>query len=142
VNPLKRNPLSLALAVLAAVGLAYDAYVHLDLASNYARNGNSITQGGLFKLEAVIAIVLAVAVLLSDHKLVWLGVGLTGLGGVAAVVLYRYVDVGTIGPIPNMYEPIWYGKKTASAFIEAGVGVLWLVREGLRYTRTRSVSAA
>jgi hypothetical protein len=144
VNPLKRGALPLVLAVLAAAGLAYDAYVHLHLAGNYSHNGDSITQGGLFTLEAVIALVLALAVLLSDNKLVWLGVGITGLGGVAVVVLYRYVDVGAIGPVPNMYEPLWYGEKTASAFVEAGVGVLWLIREGIRYPAVKhsSVSAA
>jgi hypothetical protein len=32
VNPLQRTRSSLVLAVVAAAGLAYDAYVHLDLA--------------------------------------------------------------------------------------------------------------
>jgi hypothetical protein len=48
-------------------------------------------------------------------------------------VLYRYVDVGSIGPIPNMYEPAWFGEKTHSAIAEGLVAVLWLVREGLRH---------
>ncbi len=36
-----------------------------------------------------------------------------------ALLLYRYVDVGTLGPLPNMYEPAWFPKKTAAAFAEA-----------------------
>jgi hypothetical protein len=48
------------------------------------------------------------------------------------VLLYRYVDVGSIGPIPNMYEPVWFGEKTHSAYAEGLVAVVWLVREGLR----------
>ena len=140
-HPLQRSRASLGLAVLAAAGLAYDAYVHLDLASSYDAIGDTITQGGLFRLEAALAIAAALAVLLWDNRLVWLTAGMVGLGGVAAVVLYRYVDVGSIGPIPNMYEPVWYDEKTNSAIAEAGVGVVWLVREALRYTRSR-VSAA
>lgn len=137
VNPLQRSRSSLVLALLAAAGLAYDAYVHLHLAKNYDGIGTTITQGGLFRFEAALAVVVGVAVLLSDHRLVWLGVGMTGLGGVAAVVLYRYVDVGAIGPIPNMHEPVWYGDKTRSAWAEGGVAVVWLVREALRYSASR-----
>ncbi len=39
-------------------------------------------------------------------------------GGTAAVLLYRYVDVGAFGPFPDMYEPLWYTKKTLSAWAE------------------------
>ncbi|MDP9182828.1 MAG: hypothetical protein M3P04_08670 [Actinomycetota bacterium] len=134
---MRRTRASLVLAVLAAAGLLYDAYVHLDLASNYDSVGDTITQGGLFRLEAAIAIAAALAVLLWDNRVVWLTAGMVGLGGLAAVVLYRYVDVGAIGPVPNMYEPVWYDEKTHSALAEAGVGVVWFVREALRYTRTR-----
>lgn len=137
VNPLQRSRSSLALAVLAAAGLAYDAYVHLDLAHVYDGVGSTITQGGLFRVEAALAIVAAVVVLLSDHRLAWVFAGMVGLGGVAAVVLYRYVDVGAIGPVPNMYEPVWYGDKTNSALAEAGVGLVWIVREALRYSTSR-----
>jgi hypothetical protein len=138
VSPLQRSRSSLVLAVLATAGLAYDAYVHLDLASVYDGNGDSITQGGLFRVEAVIAILVGFAVLASDHRLVWAAAGLTGLGGVALVVLYRYVDVGSIGPVPDMYEPVWYGEKTRSAIAEGGVGVVWIAREALRYLLIRA----
>src|SRR5690242_15478280 len=142
MNPLSRSRSSLVLAVLAALGLAYDAYVHLDLAGTYDGNGDSITQGALFRVEAVIAILVGLAVLASDHRLVWAAAGLTGIGGVALVVLYRYVDVGSIGPIPNMYEAVWYDEKTRSAIAEAGVGVVWLVREALRYLGMRASAPA
>jgi hypothetical protein len=129
---LRRSRTSLVLAVVAAGGLAYDAKVHLHLAPTYDPVGDSITQGGLFRLEAALAIVAAVVVLLSDHRLAWAAAGLTGLAGVGAVLLYRYVDVGSIGPIPNMYEPVWFGEKTHSAYAEGLVAVVWLVREALR----------
>ena len=140
VSPLHRSRSSLVLALLAAAGLAYDAYVHLDLAHVYDGNGSSITQGGLFRAEAVIAILVGVAVLASDHWMVWAAAGLTGLGGAALVVLYRYVDVGAIGPVPNMHEPVWYAEKSRSAIAEAGVGVVWIAREALRYLGMRATS--
>ena len=140
MNPLQRSRSSLVLAALAAFGLAYDAYAHLDLAGVYDGNGDSITQGALFRIEAVIAILVGLAVLVSDHRLVWAAAGLTGLGGAALVVLYRYVDVGAIGPVPNMHEPVWYGEKTRSAMAEAGVGVVWLAREALRYLGMRATA--
>jgi len=41
------------------------------------------------------------------------------------VLLYRYVDVGTIGPLPNMYEPTWQVPgKPLSAYAEGGAAVL------------------
>ena len=128
MNVFRRSRFSLALAVVAVVGLAYDAKVHLQLADGYDAIGDTITQGGLFRLEAVMALAVAVALLVSDHRLVWAAAGLTGLGGVAAVLLYRYVDVGALGPVPNMYEPVWFAEKTRSALAEAGVVVAWIVR--------------
>jgi hypothetical protein len=129
---MRRDRVSLGLAVVAAAGLAYDAYVHLHLASGYDAVGETVTQGALFRIEAVAALLAAVAVLAFDRRLVWAAAGMTGLAGVAAVLLYRYVDVGAIGPIPNMYEPAWYAEKLQSLYAEAAVVVAWAVREALR----------
>jgi hypothetical protein len=137
MNPLRRSGASMVLALLAAAGLAYDAYVHLDLAPSFDAIGDTLTQGALFRIEAALAIAAALVVLASDSRLAWAFAGLVGLGGAAAVTLYRYVDVGAIGPIPNMYEPAWYSDKTWSAIAEASVAVLWLVREGVRALERR-----
>jgi len=126
---------SRVLSVAVAAGLAYDAYVHLHLAPVYAAVGSTVSQGALFRVEAALAIISALLVLVSDSRPAWAAAGLTGLGGFAAVVLYRYVDVGAIGPIPNMYEPAWYGEKTWSAIAEGAVAVLWLTREAARGVR-------
>jgi hypothetical protein len=32
-----------------------------------------------------------------------------------AILLYRYVNVGQLGPLPNMYEPAWFTEKTTAA---------------------------
>jgi hypothetical protein len=140
VNPLRRSRPTLALALLTAIGLGYDAKVHLHLASGYDAVGTTITQGALFRVEAALAVLVAVAVLLSDSRLVWAAAGLTGLAGVTAVVLDRYVDVGALGPIPNMYEPAWFPEKMHSAYAEGAVAVLWLVREALRFGRARATA--
>ena len=54
--------------------------------------------------------------------------GLVAFGGVAAVLLYRYVDVGAIGPLPDMYDASWYSEKTWSAIAEAAAAgaAFWL----------------
>jgi hypothetical protein len=131
---MRRPLLSLVLALAVVAALGYDAYVHLHLAPLYDAVGSTITQGALFRVEAALAIAAALLVLVSDSRLAWAAAGLVGIGGVAAVVLYRYVDVGAIGPIPNMYEPAWYGEKTWSAVAEAAVGLLWPLRELARVT--------
>ena len=61
---------------------------------------------------------------------------LVAASALAAVVLYRYVDVGAIGPFPNLYEPTWQvpGKLT-SAYAE-GIAVL-LSAVGVGLTRSR-----
>ncbi len=137
---MRRSRTSLVLALLAALGLGYSAYVHLHLAAGYDAVGSTLTQGALFRVEAVVALAPGIAVLLSDRRSVWAAAGLTALAGVVAVVLYRYVDVGAIGPIPNMYEPAWFPEKLRSAYAEGAVVVVWLIREVLRQ-RTSSTTA-
>jgi len=128
MNFLRRSRGSAVLAVVAALGLLYDAKVHLHLAGNYDAIGSTVTQGWLFRIEAVVAIAVALALLASDRWPVWAAAGLTGLAGVGAVLLYRYVDVGAIGPIPNMYEPVWFAEKLRSAYAEGAVAMLGLAR--------------
>ena len=124
----------LALRVLAAVTLGVDGYVHAIDASFYtASRGGALTQSTLFLIETVAA-ALAAAVLLLGWRVPTLGrvswlaaftVGASALGG---VVLYRYVNVGALGPIPNMYEPTWAVRgKLLSAYAEATATALTAV---------------
>jgi len=116
--------LRLLLRTLAVLGLAYDGYIHWHLAANFDQvtgSGTpiSISQGALFRVEAAAALV-AAALLVVVHRR-WtavLALVVAG-GGVGAVVLYRFVDVGAIGPVPDMYEPFWYPEKTWSVIAEA-----------------------
>lgn len=111
-------------AVLTASGLVIDAIVHLRLASTYDPVGNALSQGDVFRIESSIALVLAVAVLISPwRRTSYLVAFVVAASAFGAVMLYRYVDVGALGPLPNMYEPIWFGQKTLSAYAE-GVAAL------------------
>jgi hypothetical protein len=114
----------LALRLLTAAGLAIDAYVHADLAPAYDAIHGSISQGDLFRIEAAVASAAALIVLAFGRRT---GFGLAFLVAVSAfgaIMLYRYVDVGTLGPLPNMYEPAWFTEKTIAAVAEAGTAVL------------------
>jgi hypothetical protein len=49
----------------------------------------------------------------------------SALGG---LVLYRYFDPGAaLGPLPDMYEPFWYGEKTLTAFAEAAATIAAII---------------
>ncbi|SEM01240.1 hypothetical protein [Streptacidiphilus jiangxiensis] len=120
-----------ALAVVTAAALAVDAYVHADLAPAYDSIRASVSQGTLFRVEAAAAALAALLVLVARRRrAAWLFAFLVAAGGLAAVLLYRYVQVGAVGPLPDMYEPIWFPEKTASAVAEAvgaGTALLGLV---------------
>ena len=111
------------LTLVVAAGLGVDAYVHWQLAPGFdgiqGTASPHISQGGLFLLEAILALVALVLVLLTRSRLGALVAFLVAAGGLGAVLLYAYVDVGGLGPLPNMYDPIWYPEKTISAVAEA-----------------------
>jgi hypothetical protein len=121
-SPVRRVVVDYALRLALAAALGIDAIVHGSSASNYdPPNGGLITQGNLFRAEAAAAIIVALLVLVRSRRWTWiaaLGVGASALG---AVTLYRYVNVGAIGPLPNLYEPTWQVPgKLLSAYAEAG----------------------
>jgi hypothetical protein len=113
-----------ALTVVTVAGLAVDAYVHLHLASDYdAVKTTVLSQGELFRAEGSAAIVVAVALLVRPRRYTAVLAALLGAAGLAAVLVYRYVNIKAFGPIPAMYEPIWYGDKTRSAYAEGSAAV-------------------
>jgi hypothetical protein len=114
------GPVDAVLRVLTAAGLVGDAVVHLDYAGRYDPVGNTLSQGDVFRIESAAALLLAVLVLVAPwRRAVYLAAFLVAASAFGGVMLYRYVDVGSLGPIPNMYEPIWFGEKTLSAYAEA-----------------------
>lgn len=107
------------LRLVTATGLAVDAYVHFDLASQYDTTSGGITQGLLFRIEAVAAILAALLVLGSTRRVFHILPLLIAASALGAILLYRYVDVGALGPLPDMYDPAWYPEKALSAIVEA-----------------------
>lgn len=127
--------LELALRIVAAASLAVVAYVHLDLAGTYDAIAATVSQGALFRLEAALAVLAAVVVLVPAHRWTYLPALLVAAGSLAAVLVYRYVDVGALGPLPNMYEPVWFTQKTVAA-LAAALGML-AAAIGLATSRAR-----
>ena len=121
------RPAELALRVLVIGGLAIQAAVHLDLAPLYQRAApGGIGGGNLFRIEAAMAIIAALYLLVRGSRPAYLLAAAVALGGLAAVLLYRYVHVPPFGPVPSMYEPIWFAEKNLSAIAEGIAGLLAL----------------
>jgi hypothetical protein len=144
-----RTTVRTLLSLITAGGLAFDAYAHLDLAPTYdVIKTSTLSQGDLFRGAAIAAILAGIAILLRPRRytaLIALAVAASALG---AVITYRYVNIGSIGPIPSMYEPTWYPEKTQSAWAEgvaalaAGGLFLALHLDPARHHRTRDDAAA
>ena len=114
------------LALLAAVAFVIDAFVHASSASAYdPAHGGLITEGNLFRAEAAVAALVSLLLVVRPTRAVWTVAFVTATSALAAVVLYRYVNVGSIGPIPNLYEPTWQVPgKLLSAYAEAAAVVI------------------
>jgi hypothetical protein len=61
----------------------------------------------------------------------------------ALMLVSRYVDLGPLGPFPDLYDPVWFPEKLWAAFGEAAAsiaslaGILLLsIRAGPRRTVT------
>jgi hypothetical protein len=114
-----------AFGVAAAAALGVDAYVHLHDAGFYDSVRSSVlSEGALFRAQAVVSIAAALAVGLRPRRVSWAAALAVLASAAGAVVLYSYVDVGALGPLPNMYEPTWVlPGKLVSAWVE-GAGAL------------------
>ncbi|MEO8889230.1 MAG: hypothetical protein ABI301_02375 [Jatrophihabitantaceae bacterium] len=128
-----------ALVAVAAVGLGIDAYTHLDLASLYDGNKTStVSQGTLFRIEAVFAILVGIALIVRANLMTALAVVAVAGGGLFLLLLYRYVSVGKIGPLPDMSEPLWYAEKSWCAWGEGIALGAALLLAGDRFRSART----
>jgi len=139
--------ISWTLRVGTAAALGIDAAVHWQNASAYDAVTATISQGELFRVEAVLAVAVGLLVLLWPRRSSWVAALAVGASALAAVLLYRYVDVGTLGPLPDMYENTWQVPgRLLSAYAEgaavvlAGLGLL--VHRGVLPSRFRRVDSA
>jgi len=128
--------MTVVLRVLSAVALAVSGYVHLHLAHRYGYPG-TITGEQLFIAQGVTALVLAAAILVTGNRWVWAAGALLGLASFAAVMTYRYVDLGAIGPLPNMYDATWQPspEKMLSAIAEITVPLCFVLAMAAGHAR-------
>jgi hypothetical protein len=117
--------ISWTLRVGTAAALGIDAAVHWQNASAYDAVTATLSQGELFRAEAVLAVAVGLLVLLWPRRGSWVAALGVGASALAAVLLYRYVDLGALGPLPNMYENTWQVPgKLLSAYAEGAAIVL------------------
>ena len=133
-KPMNRRPKDILLRLLVAAALVIDAVVHFDLASGYQLGASGgIGEGNLFRIEAVAAVLVGLYVLVRGSRPAYAAAVVVAGSAFIAVLLYRYVDIPALGPIPAMYEPVWFFEKSLSAVAE-GLGA---VLAGVGYLRQR-----
>ena len=115
---------------IAAVGLVINAVIHWTLAAPYdAITGTLIGQGDLFRIQAVVNIVVAIVLVVSLRFrrvafLAALAAAAVAAGGLGLVVITAVVplDLTAIG-LPYLFEPIWFADKTISA-VAQGIALI------------------
>ena len=111
---------STLLRLVTVGGLVVDARIHLKLATAYdSIKSSTISQGDLFRIEGWLAIAAAVLILLVRRAVTDFFAAAVAGGGLVALLIYRYVDLGAIGPLPPMYEPVWYPDKDHTCIAQA-----------------------
>jgi hypothetical protein len=108
-----------SLVGVTVAGLAIDAVVHLKLAGDYDAVGSTVSEGALFRMEAVMAIVAAILLMVRPGRLTAAFAALVAGGGTALLVLYYFVNIGAFGPLPNMYEHVWFAEKVLTLVAQA-----------------------
>lgn len=142
-QPRGLTAVDVVLRALAAAALAVDAGVHARLADGYQSAApEGFGEGNLFLAEAAGAALAGVFVLIRGSKPAWMVVLLTAGGGLAALLLYRYVDLPAFGPFPAMYEPVWFFDKVLTACAQASAVLLAGTALVLRRRRARKSTRA
>jgi hypothetical protein len=123
---------------ITVAGLAIDAFVHLRLAHGYDTVTATISEGALFRIEAVLAVVAAVLLIVRPNRLTAAVAAAVAGGGVAALLLTYYVNAGQLGPLPDMYEPVWFTEKVVTLVAQAVATVTALVLVVIGWPRRAS----
>jgi hypothetical protein len=102
-----------------------DAVVHVGDAGFYDVNaGALVSEGTLFRVEAGAAALVALALLVRPTRIVWLVALAVAAGAAGAAVWSTYVDVGALGPLPDLYEPTWSSPGKLLSVYAEGLAVL------------------
>jgi len=114
---------------LLGVGcLAVSGVVHAMLASRYQAVGHQITEGQLFVGQAVSAAGVTGWLLFRDKASAWVLGLIVMVGSLAAVLVTYYVRIPAVGPLPGLFEPLWFPSKVGSAVAEGAFVVLATAR--------------
>jgi hypothetical protein len=115
---------SLLLRVLAALTLIGVAVVHLDIAGDYQPLGkHPLSLGDQFYAQGVVAILLALALLVKPHLLVWLAAAGFAAGSLAVLVYSRYKTIPVYG-LPGGFSESWSTKGAKPAAWFEGAALL------------------
>jgi hypothetical protein len=123
-----------ALRAATAAALVIDAVVHLQDAHYYDVAGHWLSEGGLFRIEAVAALVAALLVLVWPVRASFVPAFVVAASAVGAALLFTYVDVGPLAGLPNLYEPSWGPPGKALSATAEGIGAL-LALAGVVFSR-------
>ena len=128
------------LRLVVAAALAVDCVIHLRLADviQLAAPGG-IGGGTLFRAQALAAGLAAVLLLVTGRRVAYVVAGLVALSAFVPVLLYTYVAVPAVGPIPSMYDPTWSDDKVISAVCEGAAALLAAI--GVAVTRSGPISS-
>lgn len=124
---------------VVVLGLAVDAFIHLRVAPAMEIAAPGGLGGGfLFRAQATVAALAALVLLVTGRRWAYVLAGLVALSALGPVLLYHFVDVPAIGPIPSMYDPLWSPEKVISIVGEAlALGfAIW----GFRLTRDKKTT--
>lgn len=77
----------------------------------------------MFRAEAVLALLPALALILSARRLTFLAGFAVSASALTLMLVSRYADPGSLGPFPDLYDPVWFGEKPWAASGEAGAGM-------------------
>lgn len=106
---------TLILRVLAAIALFGVSAIHLDVAGNYSDLGkHPLTLGDQFYAQAAGGIVLALALLIKPHWLVWAGATGFAIVSLAVLVYSRKHSIPIYG-VPGGYQESWAAKGAKPA---------------------------
>ena len=114
--------------LLASTALMVSAFIHGTLAIQLGVGGPLISQGQLFSAQAALSAALALAMLTRDDR-IWLIAVVLSVVGLGAVLASVYFPIPAIGPFPEIHEPVWLMTMLVSAFAQAAVPTLWLIRQ-------------
>jgi hypothetical protein len=120
--------MGILLRLLVAIGLGVDAYVHWRFAPHMAYlDSGSIGGDTLFRAQALVAGVAALLALVWPGRWTFAVAFLVAVSAIGALLLYFFLDVDELGPLPDMYDPSWYQEKTFAILGEsvAGIAAAW-----------------